>query len=457
MLRSKTMAAALAAASAAVALASVGAGASLAAAPTGCHIKLEPPAPRLVQDGETSLVFGRLTCVPGSAASGQTVGLLEKVGAGALSSTPVTTSTSDPLGKFQLTTPALEKNTFVYVVAAGTRSVRRLIHVSPKVTISGPPDGSILFTRRGPVLGVHVPAFSNRVTFSGSVTPTLANDEVVLQRENGISGEEWHRIGSGIVSSTGTYSVPHTFVIPGTADIRILVRRTKYSAPGVSESLSYVILQTQNPNLTIESSKDPAKFGEPVTISGTDKAGPGIALTLYARSLPAKKYIAVATTTTITGGVYSFPTQIAESDTSYKVVAAGAGSLRSRNSAALFEGVKFGLTAEASASSVMQGQTVTFSGAVTPAVSGHPIYLQEQWPGGIGFHTIEVGSVGPTGAYSLPYTPFVTGAHVYRVRIPGDPGHEGAGSKQFTVTTTMNLGVIMPEPAHNGTPPSEGH
>ncbi|HEX4629172.1 MAG TPA: hypothetical protein VH137_10320, partial [Gemmatimonadales bacterium] len=194
MLRSKTMAAALAAAAALVALASAATGASSAAANTGCHIRLEPPAPRLVQDGETALVFGQIKCVPGSAAANQTVNLLEKVGDGPLSPVPVATSTSDTLGKFQLTTPALEKNTFVYVVAGNAKSARRLVRVSPKVTISGPPDGSILFTGRGPFFGSHAGQFPSRVTFSGTVTPVLAGDEVVLQRENAISGEEWHRI-----------------------------------------------------------------------------------------------------------------------------------------------------------------------------------------------------------------------------------------------------------------------
>jgi len=457
MLRSKTMAAALAAAAGLAAVGATGTGASFAANPTGCHIKLESPAPRLVQDGETALVFGQINCVPGSVAASQTVSLFERVAGSAPSSTPAATATSDTAGRFQLTTPPLEKNTFVYVVANGVRSVRRLVKVSPKVTISGPPDGSVLYTGRGPVIGSHCSVLSNRVTFSGAVSPTLAGDEVVLQRENAISGENWHRIGIGFVSSTGTYSIPHTFAVPGAADIRVVVRRTKVSAPGVSESLSYVILQAQNPNLTIESSKDPIKFGEPVTISGVDKAGPGISLTLFARTAASKKLSPVATTTTTTGGAYSFPAQTPLVNTSYKVTAAGTGPARALNSAALFEGVKFFLTATPSAESVLQGQTVTFAGTVSPAVAGHPIYLQKQNPSGIGFHVIEAGTVGPTGAYSLAYAPFVTGARVYRVRIPGDPAHEGAGSQTITVTTTLNTGLIRPEPRGNGTPPSEGH
>jgi hypothetical protein len=374
-----------------------------------------------------------------------------------MSSTPVATSTSDPLGRFQITTPPLEENTVVAVVAGAVKSARRLVKVAPKVTISGPPDGSILYTGHGPVLGAHANAFPNRVTFSGTVSPVLAGDEVVLQRENAISGEEWHRIDRGFVSTTGTYTIQHTFVVPGSVDIRVLVRRTKVSAPGVSESMSYIILQSQNPNLTIESSKNPAKYGEPVTISGVEKAGAGIGLTLLARTPSTKRFLPVATTTTTTGGAYSFTAQTPLVDTSYKVVAGGAGSARARNSAALFEGVKFALIAAESPSTVLQGQTITFSGTVSPAVAGHVVYLQEQNPSGISFHVVEVGAVASTGVFSLPYVPFVTGTHVFRVRIPGDPAHEGADSQTFSVTVKANPGVINPEPARNGTPPSEGH
>jgi hypothetical protein len=455
MLRSKTMA--TAAAAALVVLVSAATGASFAARPTGCHIKLEPAAPRLVQYGETALVFGQIKCVPGSLAASQSVSLLERVAGSVPSTTPAATATTDTGGRFQLTTPPLEKNTRLYVVAGGVRSARRLVKVSPKVTISGPPDGSVLYTGRGPFLGAHhFGVLRNRVTFSGTVSPTLAGDAVVLQRESALTGEAWHRIGIGFVSSTGTYSIQHTFAVPGAADIRILVRHTKVSAPGVSESLSYVILQAQNPNLTIESTKDPIKFGEPVTVTGIDKAGPGVQLTLFARSGPSRQYTAVATTTTTAGGAYSFPTQTPPANTRYKVVAAGSGAPVTRNSAALFEGVKFLLTATPSTESAPQGQTVTFAGTVSPAVAGHPIYLQKQNPSGIAFHVIEVGTVGPTGAYSLPYVPFVTGAHVYRVRIPGDPAHEGSAGQLITVTTTLNTGAIQPEPARNGTPPKQG-
>jgi hypothetical protein len=457
VMRSKKMAAALAAVAGLVVLVPAGAGARRAhASASGCHIRLES-APRLVQAGETALLFGQLKCVPGGAASGVTVSYFERVAGGAAA--PIGTSSSDSLGRFQLTTPALEKNTLFYVTIGGTRSAHRTIRVSPKVTISGPPDGSIIYTRRGPILHANGLTFlPSRVTFSGQVSPVLAGDEVVLQRQNSIRGEQWFSIGHGTVGPTGAYSISHAFVVPGPSEIRVVARRTHVTAPGASESISYEIVQAQNPNLTIFSSKNPLGYGEPVTISGEDKAGTGVKLALFARTAVTKSYKEVATTTTTSGGAYSFPVQMPLQNTTYKVVAAGTGPARVRNSAALFEGVKYLLTAAASAESVPQGSPITFAGALTPAAAGHVVYLQVQNPSGIGFHIVDIGVVGETGAYSISYVPFVKGTKSFRVRVPGDPANEGAASKLFSVTVTeAPASALKSEPPHNSTPPSEGH
>jgi hypothetical protein len=453
MTRSRTTAAAVAAAAALIApAAAVG---LVPAGSTSCHVKLEAPAPRLVQAGETTLLTGALMCSPSSADQKQTVTFTQKV-AGSSTSTTIGSTETNTEGRFQFTTLALERNSSFQATAQGVTSARRAVKVSPKVSISGPPDGSIIYTRMGPVLHTKgLTAFPEKITFSGQVSPTEAGDEAVLQRENAISGEEWHRIGQGIVGPTGAYSISHLFGIPGAASIRVLVRRTKTNAPGITETMSYEIVQAQNPNLTIFSSKNPLLYGEPVTISGEDKVGAGVTLALFARTPPAKAFAPIATTTTTTGGAYAFPTQIPLQNTAYKVVASGTGSVRARNSAALFEGVKFLLTGAPSATTVAQGQPLVFSGTVSPTVAGHPVYLQIQDPSGVAFHVVQVGSVGPTGTYSITYVPFVKGTRKYRVRVPGDLNHQSAGSATFSITTTEALSPINPSP--NPVLPKEGH
>jgi hypothetical protein len=444
-MRFRKMAGALAAGAALAALAPAGASARGA----GCHLSLNA-APRLVQAGESALLFGRLTCRGGTSVSAQTISYFEHA-AGTGGTSAMGTSSSDTAGLFQITTPALSTNTKFFVTALGSVSAHRLVKVSPKVTISGPPEGSVLYTGRGKFLRTRN-VFSNRVTFSGQVSPAEAGAQVSLQRENALGGEEWHRIGRGVVGPTGAYSIDHTFVVPGTVNIRVVVRRTKTNAPGVSESLSYVIMQAQNPNLTIFSSKNPLFYGESTTISGEDKAGEGIKLTLFARSRPSKTWVPIALTTSAAGGAYAFAAQMPLVNTSYKVVGNGV------NSAALFEGVKYALTASPSATSVPQGTAIVFSGTLTPAVAGHVVHIQVQNQSGIGFHTVQVGTVSPAGTYSIPYTPFVVGTRKFRVRVPGDPANQGASSALFVISITpAPLSQINPEPPNNSKPPSEGH
>jgi hypothetical protein len=453
MTRIKTTAAVTAAAAALLALVSAGSGAALAA--TGCHIKLEAPAPRLVQSGETTLLTGALKCDPSAGDQKQTVTFSQRV-AGSSTSTTIGTAETNTEGRFQFTTPALERNSAFTAAAAGVTSGHRAVKVSPKVSISGPPDGSIIYTRMGPILHAKgLTLFPSKVTWNGQVSPTEAGDEVVLQRENALSGEEWHRIGRTFVGPTGAYSISHVFSIPGAADIRVHVRRTKSNAAGISETLSYEILQAQNPNLTIYSSKNPLLYGEPVTITGEDKAGMGVKLTLFARNAGTKTFTAVATTTTTTGGAYAFPAQTPLQNTTYKVAAASPGPGLLRNSAALFEGVKFLLTAAPSATTVSQGSSVVFSGTVSPTVAGHAVYLQIQDLSGIGFHVVDVGTVSSTGTYSITYAPFVKGTRKYRIRVPGDIAHQGAASTLFSITTTESAFPIKLLPPI--LLPSEGH
>ncbi len=106
-----------------------------------------------------------------------------------------------------------------------------------------------------------------------------------------------------------------------------------------------------------------------------------------------------------------------------------------KTSAVLFEGVRYVLTAEASATSVMEGQVVTFSGNVAPTPSrpGHLIYLQRENASGTGFHVVRVGRVTPEATFSIPYQVFSVGNDVFRVYIPGGPDNGGAASQTFTI------------------------
>ena len=276
---------------------------------------------------------------------------------------------------------------------------------------------------------------------------------MILQRQNALTGNEWHRIDSGVVEAGGGYSIPHTFLVPGDANLRVLVLSQGRNVPETSSPLTYEISQAQNKELTIEATPDPILYGQSVVIGGM-LAGVTTSqpVTLLARTLHQHGFAPVAQVSTSTNGAYTFPAQTPVNSTYYKVQGDG------KSSAVLFEGVRYVLTAEASATSVMEGQVVTFSGKVapTPSQPGHVIYLQRENASGTGFHVVRVGTVTPEATFSIPYQVFSLGTDVFRVYIPGGPDNGGAASQPFTINVSPAPAAALKETPGNSSTPSEG-
>ncbi|HEX4436283.1 MAG TPA: hypothetical protein VH061_05750 [Solirubrobacteraceae bacterium] len=406
-----------------------------------CRVSLNV-APRLVTTGESALAYGQGTCAAGTNA-GQTVTLYERA-AGSPGFSVVGTTTTDEHGFYQLATGALTSNTSFYTAIGTSRSHERSVRVVAVVSLTGPPETKTLFA------GIHT-GRRNAVTFSGTVSPDDAGATVVLQRENAIRGNEWHRISRPVlVDTSGNFSVTHAFVVPGASSIRVLVRSNHRNIASPSNVLSYAISQSENPSLTIESSQDPLAFGASAVIGGNVPGEPNTTLTLMGR-VAHGAYAPVATTKTDPTGKYSFPAVAPPTSTFYKVQGGG------RNSSVLYEGVKYILTAAASATSVQSGQPLAFTGTVTPAKAGHTIYLERQNAAGTGFHPIAIGTVSADGSYSITRTLFAPGSYTLRVKIPGDSENGGSVSQLFgTTVTPIPSSQIPTEAPGNGTLPPEG-
>jgi hypothetical protein len=406
--------------------------------PTGtCNVNINA-APGVLEAGETVSVFGRLNCVRRAAAANRTVTLLQRT-ATAPGFKVLATTTTDRHGFYLLTTPAVSQNSVFKVRANGAASGQRGVKVFARVTFAGPAEGTQLFT------GV-----ANKVTFTGTVSPADAGAVVVLQRQNAVSGNEWHRIQRGIVGPTGSYSITHTFVVPGDANIRVLVRSHGLNIPSPSDLLTYEISQAQNPQLTITATPDPISYGQSVAISGTlAGASAGTPVTLFAHTARQDGFAAVAEVKTVSGGGYAFPAQAPVESTFYQVRGGG------QSSAVLYEGVKDVLTVTVSGNSIPAGQPLTFKGAVSPDHTGHVIYLQQQNHADGGFHTVEVATVGSGSEYSIVHAVYEPGTQVFRVKIPGGPDDEGAASPPITVVVTVvPAASLTPERSGNtGLPP----
>jgi hypothetical protein len=415
-------------------------------------------APRRITAGEPVTIFGRLVCRRRANAAGQVVQLFQHI-PGTPGFSYVQSATTDAQGfyQFQNADGVVETNRIWRVQSRGAESPNRGVRVAAQVTLNGPPEGTQIVT------GV-----ANRVTFTGTVTPADIGARVVLQRQNALTGNEWHRIDSGVVEAGGGYSITHTFIVPGDANLRVLVRSQGRNVASPSEVLTYEISQAQNPALTINASADPIDYGQSVTISGL-LAGETGTVALEARTVHQPGWVQVAQVATTSTGAYTFPPQTPVNSTFYRVKSSGAppcppgaacpAILMINTSAVLYEGVKYVLTAQVSPTTVLEGQTLTFTGSVAPTPSrlGHVIYLERENPSTHEFHVVQVSTLSPESTFSIPYQVYSTGTDVFRVHIPGGPDNGSAASQPFTIQVNpAPAGTLMPEAPSNSSGPSEG-
>jgi hypothetical protein len=339
----------------------------------------------------------------------------------------------------------VKADTVFFASALGARSRSTKVKVAPQVEMTIPPtpaDNSQLFTGKG-----HI------VSFAAKVSPAAKGAEVLLQRENAVGGELWNVIQRHVfVGEGGNISFQHRFVVPGDANVRLVVRPNgAFTVRGLSTPMSYQISQAQIPGFTIETTHDSIFPGERIEIHGKLAAGSGQKVTLYSHLRGQHPFTEVGFTTTGSEGAYSFP-ETPGQNTFYMVK--GAGNI---HSAVLFEGVKDVLSPDPAPSAVMQGQPVTFTGTVSPAYKEEPVYLERENLFGGGFHIIGTTHLTEegTGRYSIFYEFAAPGKKMLRIRVPGNPANQGAVSAPFAVEVTpAPLPLVKPAPP--STLPGEG-
>lgn len=388
---------------------------------SGCALEVSASSTH-VGAGETVKLNGLLACPTPAAAAEQTVTIFQHT-AGTHGAAAAGTVTTGPTGDFHYTSEELSSNTVFSARFLRARSRRATIKVTPSITLTGPSEPRIQLTRRHSGLRA-------AVVFTGTVSPSESGARVVLQRESASAPGDWRRIGLTSVAADGSYSISHVFSASGLVTVRTVVRRHGQMA-AASEPLTYEVAQRQNPNLTIEAAPNPLAYGQSVTIHGTVAGGAQASVTLLARTHGAA-FTTVEEVQTDAEGNYEFAPQMPLASTWYSV---RSGHLRS---ALLLEGVKPLLTAQVSSASVHAGETVTFSGSLTPASSGQVVLLERRLPSGVAYHVVGTFTIGE-GSSQFSFERQLTGStgkQVYRIKAPRNGGLMASASEPLEVEVT---------------------
>jgi hypothetical protein len=292
------------------------------------------------------------------------------------------------------------------------------------------------------------------VQFSGTVTPSHAGQEVLLQRQNNAGG--WGTIATGQLDSTSSFNITRAFGRAGDYTLRAVFPGDPRNARGVSDAVTLAVQQQQVPGFTINSSNPIISDGQSVTISGVlDMPGgttvePNTLVSLMGQTYGGPDQH-IADATTAADGSYSFPNVsfpnlMPTSNVVYQVVETLAPH---RHTARLFEGVSDVVTMTASPTTVQVGEPVTFSGTVTPNNAGQLVYLQRLTPNG---HWVIVGEhyINPDGSYSFTRVFGEQGTAQFRTRVFGDGYNIGAASSPVTITVSGVPPVTSLPPASAG-------
>lgn len=385
----------------------------------GCKISMFAQ-PAQITDGEPVELYGQLTC-NGTPVAGKSVTIRARTNYHHFYKTLGTTTTTSE-GTYAVEVPYVRANAnFQAFAEPYARSANRAVRVTPMVVLNGPPEGTTLDT-----------GYAHRVTFSGTVTPYDGGAQVVLQREGATSTEEWHRIQVGTVRHNGTFVLIHKFSVPGAAVVRVVIRPNhKFTVRGISNTISYGISQTQNPALTIHTSKTPDVLpATPITVSGVSSAGEGKTVKLFSRPSRSGTFTEIASTTTTAGGAYSFERTPLQ-NTLYRA------EVGTTKSAILFEGVKYALSLTTSfPTSMASGTVLVVEGHVTGAEAGHRVYLERETRFGHAFAVIDLTTVNTEGNFKIQDALFGSGRVVVRVKVAGDPGHLGVRSALADIELT---------------------
>lgn len=397
------------------------------AAPHHNHGLTIAATPNPIISGDGVLIYGQLNTANHG---GQTIVLYHRINPSPVFTVISTTKTTST-GFYEFTRAEgvvlTNRNWYVRAPRLPGNVHSRTIHehVAAAVSLNTPTPPSAGFLTGEPV------------TFTGAVAPDHAGNVVLLQEQSGAAGDTWKTLRRGRLDAASQFAIPYRFKVPGDHTVRVLFRRDARNIAAASDSVNVSVQQKQMPDFTINTSSPVITAGTSATISGilsmpgTTTPDPGVQVTLWGHT-SGQPFAPITSTTTLAGGNYSFNVSPAHNE-EYQVRTSFAPH---RHSARLFEGVQDVVTLNSSSLTSAVGQTVTFSGAVTPGKPGHVVELQRLGADGH-FHTVAVKFLNASSSYQFVWRFGTPGMKTFRVHIPGGPANVGGDSPTVGVTVSL--------------------
>jgi hypothetical protein len=281
------------------------------------------------------------------------------------------------------------------------------------------------------------------VLLSGTVTPAESQNQVLIQSQVGSNGSAWHTLVTVRLDRQSRFQLRQPFSLPGTYELRALIAPTSANVETVTDVVTEVVQQAQDPDFTIAPSSSVVSPGQTATITGNvfqpnssvPEADAVVNLWAHVHGSP---YVKLAQTTTDASGHYSFRTAPTQTET-YEVRAAPQGS---RHSAQAVIGVQSSVTISASSRSWV-GRKLTVSGNVGPGAVGNQVILQMLGPHAA-WVAVANGVVQSNSTYRIEYTIGARGKDVFRVLLPGGPSFVSAHSAAAAVRVAVPAVRALP-------------
>ena len=197
-------------------------------------------------------------------------------------------------------------------------------------------------------------------------------------------------------------------------------------------------------SISCEVSSSSITIGDSVTVSGSiSPSRSGVTVTISYKSNGS--WSILATMTSASDGSYSYswtPTSAGsyqlkaswEGDSTYSEATSSAVSVTVTK-------ISTTISCSVSPSEVTEGNSITVSGSISPALSGKTVMLTYEKPDGSTF--TRMVTTGSGGSFSDTYTPTGTGFWSVKASWEGDAEHEGSSSTIISFTVKKKKGCII--------------